>query len=394
MKKTFYFLLAAVTIVLAACNDKNEPDEFDIQITKVQSTKIEFTITPTPNTTYDWWVVEQADMTDGSGNPRTLQEALEACWAAAGCTYDDYLEIAISGVKTASGGGLKPNSDNYVIAYQCSEDKKLTILASKSVHTLFAGELHGEFSVGGGKKVRFSQGNLRYHQDKTAAHNDYFAFAETQYSIIGKAGNDGIGSVPCTIDLFGWGTGDSPRRTSTSEADYAEFNEWGANKIQNGGNEANAWRTLAIEEWNYLLCDRQNADKLFGIGSVDGMYGIILLPDNWKTPTDVSFTSTGTTSQDGEYGDDANDHKADNMYTSDQWEVMENNGAVFLPAAGYRMSDAGGVGEYGNYWSSSRSGDTQAKELYFSIWTGGFWLNSTMNNARGHGFSVRLVREM
>ena len=98
MKKTFYFLLAAVMISLAACKDKNGPtpppeDVFDIQITMVQSTKVAFTITPIPNTKYDYWVVEQRYLTDDSSNPRTLQEAFEAQWASGGFTYDSYLSL-------------------------------------------------------------------------------------------------------------------------------------------------------------------------------------------------------------------------------------------------------------------------------------------------------------
>lgn len=63
------------------------------------------------------------------------------------------------------------------------------------------------------------------------------------------------------IDLFGWGTGSNPTKSSESYGDYSTFTDWGINPIRNGGNQANMWRTLTKEEWVYMFVKRPNAKK-------------------------------------------------------------------------------------------------------------------------------------
>ena len=55
------------------------------------------------------------------------------------------------------------------------------------------------------------------------------------------------------IDLFGWGTGANPTKNSADYNDYSTFTDSGTNPITNGGNQANMWRTLTNDEWNYLF---------------------------------------------------------------------------------------------------------------------------------------------
>jgi len=60
------------------------------------------------------------------------------------------------------------------------------------------------------------------------------------------------------------------------------------------------------------------------MATVGNTVGAVLLPDDWKEPVGLEFHSTS---------------KADkNVYTLDQWELMEANGAVFLPMAGSRYA--------------------------------------------------------
>ena len=253
------------------------------------------------------------------------------------------------------------------------------------------GAVHGLFSVGTNKQVMFSNGNLQYHADKAAAHNDHFRFAESQYTIIGKDGNEGIGSVPCTIDLFGWGTGNNPRETSTDNADYADFHEWGDNPIKNGGNTAKQWRTLKREEWQYLM--HRNQDTLFGIGSVNGIQGVILLPDNWKMPEQITtpfypsilhgleWTGVAFESPTGKLD-------ADNKYTATEWVWMEANGAVFLPVSGRR--DGTSVSADGGYYWSETPYSADAE--LFAFFEGGIYPSMSLN--RYYGQSVRLVHDL
>ncbi|MBR1807836.1 MAG: hypothetical protein IJ776_00400 [Paludibacteraceae bacterium] len=150
------------------------------------------------------------------------------------------------------------------------------------------GALQGRFTINqNGDQVVFSQGNLQYQ-----ASTQTWRFATNQYDYVGDANKNINDTYDGWIDLFGWGTGDAPTKTSTNEADYATFTDWGTNPINNGG--VDTWRTPTREEWKYLFLSRENAATLFGLGSVDGAKGLIILPDNWVLPEGASFTA-GTT---------------------------------------------------------------------------------------------------
>ena len=165
----------------------------------------------------------------------------------------------------------------------------------------------GLFSVSEITKVKFASGNL-----KSGGHG----FTAHQYEYGG---------------LFGWGTGDRPNLTSTDNHDYIVFCDWGG--YSSGGN----WRTLLEEEWQYLLFRRENAMTKYGMGTVWGVQGMILLPDSWAPVPGCTF-------QPG-YG------WRKNIYDLDQWAKMEKAGAVFLPAAGYRWgTETSFVGTGGYYW--------------------------------------------
>ena len=250
-----------------------------------------------------------------------------------------------------------------------------------------AGALPGKFSVSATTQVQFSQGNLQYQ-----ASTSTWRFAENQYDTIGSDNSNISDTYTGLIDLFGWGTGSNPTKTSTSSLDYSTFTDWGVNKISNGGNKANIWRTLTKDEWVYLFYGRTNAATLFGLGSVNGVNGTILLPDNWVLPTGASFTASttqGMADQGEYYYDENNGHFADNAYTKEQWSKMESAGAVFLPAAGSR----GGTGvnkvdSNGVYWSATPNDTGDAYALTFYSVS----LNPLYKGYRLYGRSVRLVR--
>ena len=245
------------------------------------------------------------------------------------------------------------------------------------------GVLSGEFSVSATTKVHFSQGNLQYVGTWQFAEHQWDHFGESQ------SGNH--------RDLFGWGTGNNPNNVSKEYNDYSTFADWGINAITNGSNEAYLWRTLTKEEWAYLFNTRTSAATLFGLGSVNGVNGTILLPDNWVLPTGASFTASTTKGlvdydQSGYYYNGNNNNFSHNTYTSEQWAVMEEAGAVFLPAAGYRLgADVSYVGTFGNYWSATH--DNYASRAYLlSFGSSGLDPRSASN--RFFGRSVRLVRDI
>lgn len=256
-----------------------------------------------------------------------------------------------------------------------------------AVPTAPTGAINGLFSVGESTQVHFSQGNLQYQ-----ASTQTWRFAENQYDYIGDDNSNISASYSGWIDFFGWGTGNNPTNSSISYSDYSTFVEWGVNAISNGGNEANLWRTLTKDEWVYLFYTRTNAANLFGLGSVNGVNGTIILPDNWVTPEGASFTPSttqGLVDQGSYYGNSNGNNFSHNTYTVEQWSVMEQSGAVFLPAAG----DRGGtvvhnVGSIGYYWSSTPNVESSAYRLYFDSDD----LNPLSSFSRYYGRSVRLVR--
>lgn len=121
------------------------------------------------------------------------------------------------------------------------------------------------------------------------------------------------------VDLFGWGTGDNPIRLGEDHT-FNNFVDWGSNTISNSNNTG--WRTLSLPEWEYLLDYRPGAARKRGMARVRDISGVVLLPDNWTAPSGVPvFSPTG-----------------DNIYTTVQWAAMENNGAIFLPFAGWSQN--------------------------------------------------------
>ena len=265
------------------------------------------------------------------------------------------------------------------------------------VQSFQGGRLPGRFSVSSGKQVQFSQGNLQYQ-----ASTNTWRFAEHQWDIVGMGYGQTNTSKDCYIggtvansdnrnisstysgwiDLFGWGTGNAPTKSSTSNSDYPTFVDWGTNAISNGGNQANMWRTLTRAEWDYLFYTRANASSKYGVGMVNGVNGMIVLPDEFTLPFGLTFTSGVHDSDGWEY------YKEVNEYSVAEWARMEACGALFLPAAGYRGgSIVYRVGYYGNYWSSTPDDADYAYNRYFysfrTYWSGRY---------RYYGHGVRLAR--
>ena len=258
------------------------------------------------------------------------------------------------------------------------------------------GALPGLFSVSATKQVHFSQGNLQYQ-----ASTNTWRFAEHQYDYVGTQTADRYGyyggnvsgsdnrSISSTysgwIDLFGWGTGSNPTLSSPSFEDYGTFMDWGCNAISNGGNTTNLWRTLTIAEWNYLLNTRTEASSKCGTGNINGVGGLIILPDSWTLPSECSFTSGFCSPSGDNYPDWTH-----NSYTLAQWAQMEAAGAVFLPAAGYRLGTyVHDVGNFGGYWSSTPYSEYYASNMDFNS----NYLNAASNYDRFIGFSVRPVQD-
>lgn len=266
-----------------------------------------------------------------------------------------------------------------------------------SLHLYFypQGAINEEFSVSSTKKVVFSKGNLQYqastktwrfaeHQwDYIGTHTDNQYFSDFGGTITGSDNHFISPTYLGWIDLFGWGTLNHPTDTSTLSYRYSVFGDWGARRIENGGDEDHFWRTLTQEEWYYLIVTRNTISGIkYAKAIVNGVNGIIVLPDNWDPSifrlnnTDLSEASFNS-----------------NVINISDWEKkMEINGAVFLPAAGHRIgNEIYSLNIYGYYWSSTSSHDGHAPCFMFSdkaLSVKQFW------NDVYDGCSVRLVGDL
>ena len=252
-----------------------------------------------------------------------------------------------------------------------------------------------QFSVSLSKQVTFSKGNLQYTRS-----TDTWSFAGTQCEVLGTANvRGGTSSYHQTfgsclegatladkVDLFGWSTSANNFGVSTSR-DYDDYSgsfvDWGTNKI---GNDApDTWRTLTEDEWQYLLNTRENASSLCGIAQVKGVNGLVLLPDNWKCPSGVSFKSGCHTKFGVCY------YAYYQTFTADEWSKLEKAGAVFLPAAGVRFGTSLRFVQCETYyWSATEVAIGSARCIRIRSEKGAY-----MNiGSRYDGRAVRLVKDL
>ena len=269
---------------------------------------------------------------------------------------------------------LDPNTTYEVFVEPIYDDGTTGEGSPISVFTTLGEEaepLAGAFSVGSGKQVYFSKGNLNYN-----SHNGgEWSFAEHQYDMRGEGNLVTIGNstnLNDQVDLFCWSTpynqfgttGYIPTEASLEMIAGTPFTDWGDNPtLINTLGEG--WQTLSKSEWNYLLAGRPNANERFAYAVVNQVNGIILLPDQWNTPEGVSLLTAadnGIAWYESFYASSDAGIAQINTYTADQWGKLEAAGAVFLPAANMIGTDDNGkltmlddFDSVGIYWSSTPS---------------------------------------
>ena len=282
------------------------------------------------------------------------------------------------------------------------------------------GVLPGKFSVSKTVKVQFSQGNLVYDNTK-------FYFHENQYDRCFSASGDVTSyySENGKFDLFGWGTGSltavsgkyaqpwittatgskyGPTYISTGSStdekymlnngsaggtNYPTY-DWG----HNSGIIGTGWYSISNADYKYMIGYWNDAGVedgdvrggcRFARANVNGVFGLILLPDGWTKATDASNPL---------YLKAVNDRDATDIssLTADKWKVFELSGCVFLPGCGYRndqveISNASFNKCY--YWSRSSSseggGDARSLTVNAKVIT-------QVSTERYKGLSVRLIR--
>lgn len=130
------------------------------------------------------------------------------------------------------------------------------------------------------------------------------------------------------------------------------------------------WFVLSSDEWKYLLTKRRTDSGIrYAKATVNGVFGLVLLPDDWKTA--IYGIKDGTV-----------------ISKSDWTNKLEANGAVFLPAAGYRFNNwEKSVGTDGYYWSSD------PEDTPYLRFNNAMLSTSTNVFDQEYGLSVRLVKK-
>ena len=299
--------------------------------------------------------------------------------------------------------GLEPATTYYVRAYAKNRKgvnygEELSFTTLENLVPPF-GAVNGLFSIGEGRQVWFSVGNLRYN-----AANHEWGFAEDQFRCEGESNNNIAEDYTGWVDLFGWSTsgfehGAVCYQPWSTDLDYTLYfaygdsdnnlndqsgqADWGYGVALEEGDElTHPWHTLTDEEWNYLFHGRNTPSGIrFVKANVEGMNGVLVLPDDWSTSAYV----LNSINQDGaSFTSNTITYSAFSLY-------LEPNGAVFLPAAGRRSgTEAEEIGVCGYYWSATAASLKRAFSVMFDI----DLIDVGTTLSRSRGYSVRLVRDV
>ncbi len=174
--------------------------------------------------------------------------------------------------------------------------------------------LPAKFELSDGKKIAFATGNIIY--DPTT---NLYAPATNQY--------DYFSATSGKRDLL---------RGDLGELKFCEYK----------------WRTPSIDEWRYLF-----QHYPWTMAKVNGVYGFMLLPKNFQTPTGLSVALISQGGYNGSTATFQASVYANNNYTATQFAQLQTAGAVFLPFAGDAYTGQyyikNNEGSAGFYWSSS-----------------------------------------
>ena len=149
-----------------------------------------------------------------------------------------------------------------------------------------------------------------------------------------------------------------------------------------------SWDVLTGDEWTYLLVTRDGeGPSKNNLGTVAGDSGLIILPDVWVQPEGTSYAATPI------------DYKT-NVYNTDEWALMADAGAVFLPCAGYGYNDSKDGDKYkeedtddhGAYWAKDEvsEGSANAYCMRFNVSN----IHDLNYAVKTNYYSVILVRDV
>ncbi|MBQ0079922.1 MAG: hypothetical protein KBS95_00020 [Alistipes sp.] len=237
---------------------------------------------------------------------------------------------------------------------------RLTLTATKFGNNT----LNGEFSVGGGRVVEFSQGNLYWN-------GDGYHFEKNQYDYPISRNLSHLGH-------FFWSQNPEVARATTYEDSLrGEHDVFFTNATETTPSSTftvesitGRFRTLSMVEWKYLFKSRANADKLYKINvSVCGKENsLVIAPDNFQE--EIKPT-----------------------YQEEEWAKVQRDGLVCLLMAGYTFASNTPYSSVGYYWSSAPWTISGAQHIAFAKIIDDIAFESR-ESIRDYGCCVRLVKDV
>ncbi len=207
------------------------------------------------------------------------------------------------------------------------------------------------FPIGEDKYVFFSKGNLQYRPLDGAwrlAPQQYHRCFNEEWFEIDKYYANWMGEDKWTdfLTVDTWIEGSSPYIMRVEDWDYTlpvdENGEIAAHCAYGA-----QWMVLSIDEWAYLTEQRPDAKKKCFGAVVEGVEGMVVLPDDWVAPEGLSYETEFKVEKTEEIP---------NQYTADDWAIMETAGALFLPEIGYIMGMV-------NWWYDMHIGQYHTRSL-------------------------------
>ena len=273
----------------------------------------------------------------------------------------------------------------------------------------------------------FCWGTSGYHNSNDQYNKNYHPY-DIRYDNASTATFDlGDGThytVPNPYNIYGYGPSMGLTNVNWSLVGTSANYDWGVyNNICNDGiYSSGAWRTMTCDsdlnhdgEWNYLF-EQRSASTINGTDNArfanaqinvrlnQLVNGVMLFPDNYTWPAEVAYYPSSINVGTAPF---TSEHQ--HQWTEAEWSLIEKNGAVFLPAAGYRENHTNLINFPSwvcFYWSVTR-GDfywgispQNGEEGYIDYTnnanhlTLGSGLYEFSHSVHYQGMSVRLVRNV
>ena len=262
----------------------------------------------------------------------------------------------------------------------------------------------GYFATSNNTAITFAPSNLWYRPSDTT-----WKMPDHQWDTAGQVSNSHLGvGYNGWIDLLAWATsgynnvypsdstitssyyGNGTSNLNGTPYDWPNFNRI---NFRRQTYQPDTWRTPTVTEFTYIFNSRPNASNLRALATVNGINGLVLLPDDWPgMPFGCTFLPQA-------------DNWGINTYDGIFWTAMENQGAVFLPASGYLHRSppyhCHDQGMQGFYWTETSATNSVANcyYMYFGILYNISGFRNTIfvpDDICGREFnhSVRLVKDV